>query len=76
MAHLFDNQCLIIKEEQTIPHTVHCFWKGFWSDMDEDLLSALNVALEYAKTNQTKVVLSDGSELQTVALEVQDYIQH
>ncbi len=76
MNYLFDNQYLTIKEEQKIPQIIHCVWKGAWYELNQELLAALNIVLKYAKIHRTKVILSDCIQLQTVSLEIQEYIQH
>jgi len=75
MEILFDNDYL---KAQTvpIPFTILCTWKGYWAEVIAGgaLEEALNFPLQYAQKHQLITVISDCSVLETVSLEVQDYI--
>jgi len=71
---IFENKYLTLKHyDHKISQTVYCAWKGFWEN-ETEIQTALDIAQEYLKTHQIKVMISDCSTLETIPLSTQDYI--
>jgi len=57
------------------PYVMHAEWKSFWAEETIELKEALDLSLSFIKEKKPKIIISDCTELETIAAPVLENLE-
>lgn len=72
---IYTSDYLDVYSVSSQPKVFRCNWKGTWLEVTPELKTALENSLELIREHKYEALISDCSLLDTMAVEVTDYLQ-